>query len=230
MSDYLWDKTGDGDAEVERLEELLGGFGHRPRALELPAAEAAPPPRVSLLQSRRFRPALLAAAAALLLMMLAGALVVLRQEGGTDSGGQAAGNNSKDTPPKREVAAPREEFTPPGEPEKREERAGRGGAPVDELAPPDFRRATLNGRQQQRSPGARDAGSNQGPRRVVKAQAPGVAAQKESTAPPSPERQAAKERLVYALRLASAKLNEVQRMTSGEETPRRAPQERNRTR
>ena len=231
MSDYLWDKTGEGDAEVERLEELLGAFGHRPRELELPTVEAAPP-RASLLHSRRFRPALLTAAAALLLMMLAGALVVVLRQNGTgdsDSIRQAAGREPKAAPPREEFAAPREEFTPAVAAEKRDERAAEHAAPLKEAEPPDFRRATLRERRQ-KSPGARGAGSNPEPRRVLTAQAPGVAARKESTAPSSPERQAAKERLVYALRLASAKLNEVRRMTRGDETPRRALQERNRTR
>lgn len=211
MSDYLWDKTGDGDAEVERLEELLGAFGYSPRELELPTAEAAPPPRASFLHSRRFRPALLAAAAALLLMMLAGALVVLRQNGtgDVDSSRQAAGREAKDAPPPKESAAPREESTPTVAPERRDERVEQHNAPMKKAVPPDFRQANLKERRQK---------------------SPGVAAQKESTAPASPEQQAAKERLVYALRLASAKLNEVQRMTRGDETPRHALQERNRTR
>ncbi|MBA3240931.1 MAG: hypothetical protein H0T60_06860 [Acidobacteria bacterium] len=230
MSDYLWDKTGDGDADVERLEELLGAFGHRPRELELPTTEAAPPPRPALLHSRRFRPALLTAAA-LLLMMLAGALVVLRQNGtgDADSSRQAVGRESKAAPPRKEFAAPREEFTPIVEPERGDERAAEHDAPMKKAVPPDFRQANLKERRQ-KSPGVRGAGSNQEPRRVLTAQAPGVAAQKESTAPSSPERQAAKERLVYALRLASAKLNEVRRMTRGDETLRHASQERNRTR
>ena len=37
MSDYLWDKTGEPDAEVERLETLLASFSHAPRPLALPA-------------------------------------------------------------------------------------------------------------------------------------------------------------------------------------------------
>lgn len=71
MSDYLWDKTGETDAEVERLEELLGAFAHEPRALELPAGA----PR----RAGSARPAWLAAAAALLLALLAGAFVATRQ-------------------------------------------------------------------------------------------------------------------------------------------------------
>ena len=37
MSDYLWDKTGEREEEVERLEGLLGNLRYKPRPLELPA-------------------------------------------------------------------------------------------------------------------------------------------------------------------------------------------------
>ena len=30
MTDYLWDKSGEPDPEIQRLEHLLGGFAHRP--------------------------------------------------------------------------------------------------------------------------------------------------------------------------------------------------------
>ncbi len=67
MSDYLWDKSGEADPEVERLEELLGTLSHRPRDGELPEA---------LLAHLRPRPlshwSELAAAAILILMGLAG--------------------------------------------------------------------------------------------------------------------------------------------------------------
>jgi hypothetical protein len=74
MSDYLWDKTGEPDAEVERLEALLGGFRSTPRPLALPAQVATFGRRRSWL----FAPAGLAAAASLLLAFLAGAAFLLR--------------------------------------------------------------------------------------------------------------------------------------------------------
>ena len=76
MSDYLWDRTGERDAEVERLETLLGAYAHKARPLELPAEEAiAAAPRAPRplsftrrpFASRLFAPAGLAAAAALAL-------------------------------------------------------------------------------------------------------------------------------------------------------------------
>jgi len=72
MSDYLWDKTGEADPEVERLEGLLGSLAHKAGRLELPPEVAAPA------RAGRPRLAWYAAAAALLLAALAGALVALR--------------------------------------------------------------------------------------------------------------------------------------------------------
>jgi hypothetical protein len=36
-SDYLWDKTGEPDPEVQELEEILGALRYQPRPLEIPA-------------------------------------------------------------------------------------------------------------------------------------------------------------------------------------------------
>lgn len=85
MSDYLWDKKGEPDAELARLETLLGAFRHEPRPLVLPAeatpepAPARPLPFVSRLRpSRLFAPAALAAAAALVVASVLVASVFLR--------------------------------------------------------------------------------------------------------------------------------------------------------
>lgn len=96
MSDYLWDKTGETDAEVERLEELLGGFAHEPRPLELPAGA---PQRASWT-----RPAWLAVAAALLLALLAGAFVALRQPARQEV--QQAGSRTPPAATPPDLAAP----------------------------------------------------------------------------------------------------------------------------
>ena len=36
-SDYLWDKTGEPDPEVQELEEILGALRYQPRPLDIPA-------------------------------------------------------------------------------------------------------------------------------------------------------------------------------------------------
>ncbi|HEV7683334.1 MAG TPA: hypothetical protein VGO68_14490 [Pyrinomonadaceae bacterium] len=37
QDDYLWDRTGEPDPEVQQLEEILGTLRYQPRALEIPA-------------------------------------------------------------------------------------------------------------------------------------------------------------------------------------------------
>jgi hypothetical protein len=59
--DYLWDRSGEPDPEIERLEHTLGKLRHQPRPLRLPVAP-----------SRRHSFHGLAAAAAVALMILAG--------------------------------------------------------------------------------------------------------------------------------------------------------------
>jgi len=58
--DYLWDKTGQPDPEIQQLEEILGTLRYQPRPLALP-------------QKRNYFP-LLAIAASLLLALLAGGI------------------------------------------------------------------------------------------------------------------------------------------------------------
>jgi hypothetical protein len=36
--DYLWDRTGEPDAEIQQLEELLGSLRYQPRPLEIPSS------------------------------------------------------------------------------------------------------------------------------------------------------------------------------------------------
>jgi hypothetical protein len=58
--DYLWDKTGQPDPQIQQLEEILGTLRYQPRPLALP-------------QKRNYFP-LLAIAASLLLALLAGGI------------------------------------------------------------------------------------------------------------------------------------------------------------
>ncbi|HEX7955533.1 MAG TPA: hypothetical protein VF508_01235, partial [Pyrinomonadaceae bacterium] len=88
MGDYLWDGTGERDAEVERLEGLLRDFAHRPRPLELPAGAA--PETLKGGGRRFFAPAWLAAAAALLLACVLVAAVYLRARVTTEGNGVAS--------------------------------------------------------------------------------------------------------------------------------------------
>ena len=58
--DYLWDKTGEPDPQIQQLEEILGALRYQPRPLAVP-------------QKRNYFP-LLAIAASLLFALLAGGI------------------------------------------------------------------------------------------------------------------------------------------------------------
>jgi len=89
--DYLWDKSGAPDAEVERLERLLGCYAHRPGEAPLPgesmsAGESAP---TAARPAFRRRPALaLGAIAAGLLAIVSGVLLL---KAGTAGGYEVRG-------------------------------------------------------------------------------------------------------------------------------------------
>jgi hypothetical protein len=227
MSDYLWDKTGEADPEVERLEGLLGGFAHRPGRVELPPEVAAPT------RTSRPRLARYAAAAALLLAALAGALVTLRPAE-THEARLPAPQNSPAAPSAVPAAAPSAvRSDDPGATvvKEREERAA--AVEVVERAAP-----------RHRAPQARTPRQPAGRRRAAPAEvleAPEVleVARVEGVeeAPPMPGRAIAsalgrgfsvKRQLFSALLLTSTKLKEVQRQTQGADAE--APDERNRSR
>ena len=64
--DYLWDKTGQPDPQIQELEQILGTLRYQPKALALPENLHVP-------QRRNYFP-LLAIAASLLLAILAGGI------------------------------------------------------------------------------------------------------------------------------------------------------------
>ena len=58
---YLWDRTGEADAEVQRLEELLGTLRYQPQPLQIPSS-------IRIGGKRNYFPLAIAAALALLLL------------------------------------------------------------------------------------------------------------------------------------------------------------------
>ena len=212
MSDYLWDKTGEADPEVERLEELLGAFAHRPGRLELPPEEVAAPARIG-----RPRFAWYAAAAALLLAALAGALVALRP---------AAKHEARlPAPQNRPVAAPSvaPSVAPPDAPDApavKEREVTPAAVEVVRHAAP--RRRASQARTPRGSAGRRSVAP---PQVLETPEVLEVARVEEFEGePPLPGRAMAaalgrgfsvKRQLFDALLLTSAKLKEVQRKTQG---------------
>ncbi len=77
--DYLWDKTGEADPEIERLEQQLSSLRFKRPAEPLPLPEATPPRYFFRLSLQR--PALAAAAAIVILLLAGGLWLGLRQRG-----------------------------------------------------------------------------------------------------------------------------------------------------
>jgi hypothetical protein len=107
MSDYLWDKTGEREEDVERLEELLSSLRFQPRTFEVPATLPVVPRRASRTLDT-FSWSRLAVAASILLTLLAGAwLISTRQrakEANTEVANSPTTNAATPQPTQQEVA------------------------------------------------------------------------------------------------------------------------------
>jgi hypothetical protein len=114
--DYLWDKSGEPDPEIEQLEKTLGSLRFKRPAEPLPLP--ATPPRWSFRLS--FSPALAAAAAFLILILAGGVWLSLRRSSSTEGRNRvatkAAPNQEKQ--PEQVVSGPRPPLGPdnPGDP------------------------------------------------------------------------------------------------------------------
>jgi hypothetical protein len=220
MSDYLWDKKGDADAEVARLETLLGALKHEPRPLALPAEAAAPEPTpagllpfVSRLRaSRHFAPAALAAAAALVVASVLVASVFLRAQRPAPRAAEKAMLNF---PP--DASGAKAKTTPA------EVRVGGGKVEDDKVRVESLPRA-----QRPR----KDVQAAAAPRRKQKGSAaeplPGEGLTLETMSTPNGAsslvegaRLLTKEQLVYALRLTGAKLRDVRQKAQGTQNDER---------
>ena len=63
--EYLWDKSGEPDPEVQQLEEVLGNLKYQPRPLEIPRD-------LVVVRRRRYLPYLAIAASLILALLVAG--------------------------------------------------------------------------------------------------------------------------------------------------------------
>lgn len=189
MSDYLWDKSGEAEPEVERLEELLGTLSHRPREGGLPDA---------LIAHFRPRPlshwSELAAAAILILMGLAGLWMGLER---LDARAEISAVSVQDI-----VAAPAR--TEVNQIEAREPRHNNRPKAL-----------TAYGRFLRRRPpfsGAPDRNSTEQASQLNAPKSPNQPAAPDSmSAEEIAEAKRAREELLIALQVASSKLNHAQR-------------------
>jgi hypothetical protein len=236
MSDYLWDKTGEPDADVEQLENLLGTLKYRQRPLEIPADAM---PRAATLATTRTRPAdifsrpRLALAASLLLTLLAGMWLVTRQGGPQQHHHVATVNKGSET-----VESRRPEQAVSAGDQRGDDTSGRNASRDDAVAAQ--RRedkagiVTASARKVRRAPRRLDLNTGAVRARSTQAlaqrvddpakvnfdkesfPAPGPVATNsaprwEVEQPLTPQQRQATEQLMFALRLASAKFNYAQR-------------------
>jgi hypothetical protein len=212
MSDYLWDKKGERDAEVARLETLLGAFAHEPRPLELPADVEPERPTAKLLPfasrlraSRLFAPALAAAAALVVASFLVASLFMRARVSGE------APRAAAQPPPPQETRKEERAMSepPPREGDVKDEAPADVGRVKDKRAavetlPRVARRRSDVQVASSRQPKLKDvAGAEQGFTLEAMATQKGVSTLVDST------RMMTKEQLVYALRLTSAKLKDM---------------------
>jgi acyl-CoA synthetase (NDP forming) len=169
--DYLWDKSGEPDPEVQILEQLLGTLRYQEKPLELPE---------QITPSRSTNHVFLLAIAATILMALVAAGLWLK-----------ARHNR--VPQDQLATAPKSPSTP---------------EPVKDAASPDKPKvvnpSTADNRETERKPHFA---------RVKLPTKPALSPKEQD------EALAAKQQLLLALRLASEKLNEVQRRALGPTTP-----------
>jgi hypothetical protein len=217
MSDYLWDKTGEPEEDVEQLENLLGTLRYKPRPLEIPA-NAMPTVRAARPATMFFSRPRLAVAASLLLTLLAGMWFVTRQ-GETQKNQIATGNNGTEMVGNKQTdravvendqtasnnSVNNAELNNPVAPEKREDKAVALKAATRDERQRTPRRLIAKRQNSQPRMSVEDApapqelvASNGGMRWQV--EKPMTAQQREAT-----------EQLMLALRVASAKFNYAQR-------------------
>lgn len=105
--DYLWDKSGEPDPEIQKLEEILGTLRYQPQPLELP--------KDLRLQRRRNYFPLLAIAATVVVALLAG-VIWLRVRTNSVPQQQQAKAPEVSTPPRKEKLTvtnpPKKELVP----------------------------------------------------------------------------------------------------------------------
>ncbi len=223
MSDYLWDKTGEPDAEVERLEELLGEMRYRPREFELPPEMKATramiitAPRVVSFKTRR---AYAAVAAALLLALFAGAWFITQRHG--DAANEARINHAAPQTPAAPASSTGKDSRTPQLAREQEQIVERPQQIIESPQPTE--------RRMRLAKAARRGALKAHDELVAANAARGSNDARMTHAVFSvEEQQQAKEQLMYALRLTSSTLSEVRRKVQ-ETNEKPASEERHKTR
>jgi hypothetical protein len=203
MSDYLWDKTGEPDEDVARLEELLGTLRYEPRPLVLPTELGAQTARSKFRPQRSFKRQWLALAAALLLMLLTGVWMLKWQHDNRARREAAIKTNSKSVT---------HETVPNGKTAPAEQTAST--TTKEQLAPSQIKEFTPIKASPPKRVIYRAARAPRHVRSIRSAPREQVATNRHSenaNATLKQQQQQATEQLLLALRITSAKLNYAER-------------------
>jgi hypothetical protein len=210
MSDYLWDKTGEPEEDVERLEQLLGALRYAPRPLQLPEDFTARAARNSFRpQQRPFRWQRLAVAASLLLTLLAGAWLLMLQRNKNAQDANKAPQQI--VAPQPDVQAPRDQTAATRSEHEQVAPTQKDHANIERVNYQPHKRV---------SPHVGAKAIRRAPRELTNRPQEQLA-----STPMTPEQKQATEQLLLALRIASAKYNYAQREMQ-EASAMRQPQSR----
>ncbi|MDQ3650050.1 MAG: hypothetical protein M3458_07150 [Acidobacteriota bacterium] len=206
MSDYLWDKSGEPDADVERLEQLLKPLRHQPRELQLPREEDESP--ASRAVRFLFRWPALAVAAALVLMALVGVWRGVIDNG--DAPSVEVAGVTRETPPRPVASEPT--ATPRSTDQVALSVGGNVGSDVESnvgmsAAPDDILTTSPTRRTRKQHRRTRQ--------HRLTVQAAPVNRERQEIAAEMVEARRAKEQLMLALYVASAKFNLAERKAPG---------------
>ncbi|MDX6613167.1 MAG: hypothetical protein QOD75_2353 [Blastocatellia bacterium] len=186
MSDYLWDRSGEPDEEMQKLEELLAPLGYQPRPLQIP--DSVVPER-----RRTLTPTLAIAATILLAALALGLWLTI--------------NRKQAVQPLQAVLLPAQNTAqqspvPISSPEKPEVAAG----PNKSLIPvgPRLPHRQMVSHRERSQPIERQATRET------------IASARAQVEANEAEGERAKEQLMTALRLVSTKLNHAQKQTQGD--------------
>jgi type IV secretory pathway VirB10-like protein len=186
--DYLWDRSGQPDPEIQHLEDILGELRHQPRPLEIPAG-------LQTGGNRSFFPRYAIAAAVAMVVLSLGVWLTIQRQRPTDV---TAGKSQESKPTDVKAGTPQEDSktaaASPIDEKKLSTLSARNNTPTPQLT------------KDPQPPRVRTASSSR-VRRTLRTPRMSV----EELA----EAEMAKERLMLALRLASSKLNYAQKKTQG---------------
>jgi hypothetical protein len=202
MNDYLWDKTGEPDREIEQLEELLGELRYQPSELKLPTI--ATPLRIAPIEQRArdtFTPRMAVAATLAFLALAGGLWLSLRSRSGVQENNTPFAHQNN-LAPYKEAVKPRDALS---------ENSSAKNQPQSPPEPNKNYAAKVSTAQ-----------SSTPHRKIISRLQPDSMSAKASEIIHARREQAerargeqAKDQLIMALRLASAKLNLAQKKVQG---------------